>query len=414
MRGIWLRPMFFAATSLTTRSRIHLRGILLGVIATRLQLWSNAVEFFRLAREFGMADAQAHYQQAASTAAMAPRPAPDERYLLIKSWGAGFWSDVSHVLGGLVLAEITDRKPVVHWGPNSHFTDGTCGNAFTLFFEPVSALTIDDLSRLDHADFFPQKWRNGNLREEENSKWAGAGAQLDAIYFLNRPEKVAIADFYISLANFAPWIPPQHPLASLSIAELYRYAIQKYFRPRNDILNEAKAFFAEKIAGAPYIATHIRGSDKVKECTFTTDSETFLSYVTGETYKILDRANPGFRIFLMTDDERIVRRTVDRYGKRVVLTPSRRTDNDEGIHFRNTVGGRRLGIEVMIDVLVALQATAFIGLGGSNVAAMVALLRDWPPKQCLLIGPSILLRRSPMPYLDRSYRDLETPDMDVG
>ncbi|MGB8078567.1 MAG: hypothetical protein WCF09_11900, partial [Gallionella sp.] len=36
-----------------------------------------------------------------------------ERFLLIKAWGYGFWSDVSHVLGQLLLAEITGRTPVV-------------------------------------------------------------------------------------------------------------------------------------------------------------------------------------------------------------------------------------------------------------------------------------------------------------
>src|SRR5207302_10514245 len=123
------------------------------------------------------------------------------------------------VLGGLVLAEITGRRPVVHWGPNSLFTDGTQDNAFDLFFEPVSDLTIDDLTRFAPTDFFPRKWHAGNLRTEDNAKWTGAGAQLDAIYLINRPEKVVVADFYISLANVAPWLPRHHPLAAFSVSD---------------------------------------------------------------------------------------------------------------------------------------------------------------------------------------------------
>ncbi|MCR2600326.1 hypothetical protein NSP09_24715, partial [Salmonella enterica] len=57
------------------------------------------------------------------------------RYLVIKSWGFGFWSDVSQVLGSLLLAEITGRTPVTHWGRNSLFNDGSNRDSFALYFE---------------------------------------------------------------------------------------------------------------------------------------------------------------------------------------------------------------------------------------------------------------------------------------
>ena len=46
----------------------------------------------------------------------------EQRFLLIKAWGFGFWSDVLHVLGGLMLAELTRRQPVVFWGSNSLYS----------------------------------------------------------------------------------------------------------------------------------------------------------------------------------------------------------------------------------------------------------------------------------------------------
>lgn len=385
---------------------------LLGIIGTRLRLWPQALAYFRGAIDRGVAEAQSNFQSAQAEAAATTRAPARERFLLIKAWGAGFWSDVSHVLGGLVLAEVTGRTPVIHWGRNSCFTDGTSPNAFPLFFEPISNLTVEDLKPLVGADFFPRKWNASNLSEEDNAKWAGEGAQLDALYFLDRPETVLVADFYISIANFAPWIPPDHPLAGLSVADLYRHAIGKYFRPRQHIIDKARAFFEAHLTGAPYVAVHLRGSDKVGECTFTTDSEEFLSYITGEAFKLLDQIDRSCRLFLMTDDERIAQKTIDRYGTRIVLTPSQRTNGNRGVHFLDQADGVRLGIEVMIDVFIALQAPAFIGFGGSNVAAMVALLRDWPEKRCVLIGPSILLRRGQMPYLEETYRELERPDFD--
>lgn len=384
---------------------------LLGIVAIKLGLRDNALEFFGKARDYGLVEAQANLRHAADDAAAWQSPSrASDRFLLIKAWGAGFWSDVGHVLGGLILAEVTGRIPVVHWGRNSWFGDGTDRDAYRYFFEPPSSLSIGDLMQLEGADFFPRKWHARNLIEEDNAKWAGEGAMLDAIYFLNRPEQVVVADYYISVANFAPLLPPQHFLAQFSVSDLYRYAMQKYFRPQQHIIAEAKSFFEAKLSGIPFVATHIRGSDKFVESTFTTDIDVFLSYTTGETYKILDQIDPSYRIFLMTDDERIARMTRNRYGERVIMTESQRTATEQGIHFHRDVDHPRLGVEVMIDVLLALQAPAFVGLGGSNVAAMVELLRDWPPGRCVLIGPSILRRRAQMSYLDKRYASLERPD----
>ena len=43
------------------------------------------------------------------------------KYLLIKAWGFGFFSDVNHIIGQLLIAELTGRIPIVYWGKNSLF-----------------------------------------------------------------------------------------------------------------------------------------------------------------------------------------------------------------------------------------------------------------------------------------------------
>jgi protein O-GlcNAc transferase len=68
-------------------------------------------------------------------------PLAQPRYLLIKAWGYGFWSDIDHVYGALLLAEITGRVPVVKWGSNSLFRDADTDNAFESYFEPISAIS---------------------------------------------------------------------------------------------------------------------------------------------------------------------------------------------------------------------------------------------------------------------------------
>src|SRR5215469_16394010 len=88
---------------------------LLGIVGARLELWDKAIEYFRRASDLGWNEAKANLQKIYAAAAGRPNQ-HHGGILLIKAWGAGFWSDVSHVFGGLLLAEVTGRKPVVHWG----------------------------------------------------------------------------------------------------------------------------------------------------------------------------------------------------------------------------------------------------------------------------------------------------------
>ena len=70
-------------------------------------------------------------------------PARDpDRFLLIKAWGYGFFSDLDHVLGCLLLAEMTGRTPVTHWGTNSLFRIDSGTDAFRSYFSPLSPQTI--------------------------------------------------------------------------------------------------------------------------------------------------------------------------------------------------------------------------------------------------------------------------------
>jgi protein O-GlcNAc transferase len=81
----------------------------------------------------------------------------NEKFILIKAWGQGFWSDVSHVLAQLLVAELTGRTPVVHWGTNSLFGDGTSANAFEFYFETFSKVNVIGLQK-EEFDIWPPKW----------------------------------------------------------------------------------------------------------------------------------------------------------------------------------------------------------------------------------------------------------------
>lgn len=356
----------------------------LGIIAAMLGLSSHAHRYFRTALDSGYPGAQDNLHR---LSALPPQPEPSgDRYLLIKAWGFGFWSDVAHVLGALLLAEITARKPIVYWGSNSRFGDRTANDAFTRYFEPISEWTLDDARRAQ-GPFFPGKWNADNLAAENNAKWEGDGSRIPGLYFLNRHEPIAIADFYINLADLVPWIPPSHSLHGAIAEQAYRVIAAKYLKPQSHILAAAENFHARELAKRPSIAVHLRGSDKKAEMTD-------LDRLNWTYFGAISREDANARIFLMTDDSRWMGAFREKYGDRVVATNSRRTGTDMGIHYNASEDGIQLGMDVMTDVYIALRCGRFIGNGRSNVSAMVAVLKDWAAGDCNLLAPSQIYERS--------------------
>jgi hypothetical protein len=365
---------------------------LLGVIAAQLGLHGDATAYFEkaLACDPPFLPAKENLQKIGNAPPDTPRSrAPGGRqFVLIKAWGFGFWSDVSHVLGCLLLAEITGRVPVTHWGTNSLFTDGSGRDAFRLYFEPLSAFTLDAMPALDAASFFPSKWSAANLRAEDNAKWQGPGSRLGGLHFLNRPETVGVSDFYVGVIDLLSWIPAAHKLHGKSLDEVYYYLVATYLRPRDFVSSQVEEFYRRHVRGSPTIAVHVRGSDKKLEMANLDD-------LNKRYFEAIDREDPGWRILLLTDDARCVTVFQERYGDRVTLTDSTRTDNDLGIHYHSSADRVRLGAEVMRDTYLALRCEKFIGNGQSNVSAMAAVLKKWDPGTCVLLVPS---------QLHRSYR----------
>lgn len=310
------------------------------------------------------------------------------RYLLVKSWGSGFWSDVSSVLGALLLAEVTGRTPVVHWGSNSLFRDDSGRDAFGLYFSPVSRCTLDDLVQLGGADVFPPKWNQANLSREDLSRWVGAYSRLSPMYYVNRKETIVVCDFYVNVADVVPWIPVRHPMHGHSVPDVFRWLIQKYVVPRPHIVEQADAFCRAHLAGRPFVAIHLRGSDKIREF-----GE--LEAINESLIRQLDAIDPGWPIFVLTDDEHWLRALRERFGERVVATSCTRSGTTQGVHFAAEGNDRvRVGTEVMVDSLIALRAARFIGAGASNVSGFISLMKDWAAADCMMSSLPVILQRN--------------------
>jgi len=223
------------------------------------------------------------------------------------------------------------------------------------------------------------------LTEGEINKWNGPFSRVAGLYLLSRHEKVVVSDFYSSLVDLKPWIPPDHPLYALTVDELYRYLVRRYLRPRADILAEVDHFYDTRLGSPDFIAVHARGSDKVKELLD-------LDAVNRHYRETIDRllaAHDCRRIFLMTDDQRLLEYFADIYRGRITATECQRTGDATGIHYQTSSDKRRLGKEIMVDTYMAIKARAFVGNNLSNPSQMVRYLKDWPEGTVHLIGPNI-------------------------
>lgn len=325
------------------------------------------------------------------------RPEPGTNgYLVIKSWSAGFWSDVNHVLGQALLAEITGRTPVVEWGAGSLYRDEGVQNAWESFFEPLSPESAESL-RGRGLDYYPPKWNDANLLDAEVGKWDGPGSRL-GLELLPRTERIAVSDFNLRPFSLLPWIPTWHPLHGAHIEQVYRDISARYARPRPEIAAKADAFVREHFGTRAVLGVHIRATDKVVE-------DPRLHQINTQYTGLVDRhleRNPDARIFLLTDGSSVYDQFRERYGERLIATDSIRSDSQTGVHFQKHDTPSQIGLEVLLDVLIATKCDAFIGLGNSSVSTFVMHLKSWPEGSIQLLGGVVNHHtRNPYVYMTR-------------
>lgn len=315
---------------------------------------------------------------------------PSPRYLVIKAWGYGMWSEIAHIVGCCLLAEVTGRIPVVDWGRGSLFYGKDGADPFPAFFQPVSGAVLWD-ARAPGLTVYPPKWA-GRLAEDRLSQWEGDGSRLGAADFLGRAENVVVADFFIAPADVAAWLPPGHPLYGVSVETVFRSTYERYLHPSAGVGDRVSAVWERLGGGAgPMAAVHIRGTDK--DCRDSAGTPVWQRYS-----GLIDRLPADIRLLLLTDDDRHARAFQERYPSRTLLTGARRSGGAMPLHYDTTLDRVDVGREVIADVLLALRADAFIGIGPSNVSAAIAALRQWK-EACFLFGRSVLLDPNPSIYM---------------
>jgi hypothetical protein len=309
-----------------------------------------------------------------------PTLAPDShKYLLVRAWGYGFWSDVHHVIGQLFLAELTHRTPVVWWGENSLFRGAANANAFELYFQPRGLSSLP--TPLSEHSFYPYKWNHANVFGEAINLWEGEDSRMAAPYFFNRPEDIVVCDFYTTIESIRPWISVNSAYYELTDDEIYALLFDRYLAPAPQLVHKAHVFYEEKMSGRPWVAVHARGSDKVYE-------SPELNQTNSAYWGFVDRIielNPSIGVFLLTDSIDLHEAYKNRYGDRLVTTSALRSNTDVGIHLQGH-SGYELGAEVMIDVLLAIRCDYFVGNKESNVSLAISSIKRWPKNFSFLLG----------------------------
>jgi protein O-GlcNAc transferase len=320
---------------------------------------------------------------------------PHEQFHLIKSWGNGFTADVDHTLGHLLLAEMTGRTPVIHWGENSLFRDEGVENAWLEFFEPVTGISIRDLGRDEYA-FFPPKWNARNLHCEEMNKMDGPGSRTAGILFLNQSANVTVGDFFTGVIELLPWVRGPHPLAldgpinAPAIEAAYRYLVERYLKPRAEIIAKVDLFAYQNFRGGEFVAVHVRGSDKIAEASGLAGAHRMVF----EEVKSQLASRPGLSIFLMTDDVAVREQYMSSFPGRVITTDCVRTDSVTGVHYLAGGSRRKLGIEILTDVYLAARCERLVALGFTNVSNLILHLKQWPEGSTRLCGPIVHYRQN--------------------
>jgi len=371
----------YAQAAVATDASAFEAWLLLAGLALEARRPDRAQAWLQRALQLRPQDARAAelLQRSAREAPAAASPRP--RYLLVREWSAGFWSDVDHVLGMCLLAELSGRIPFVWWGEQSRFRAAGVANAWEHFFAPVSDAALGDLEG-PGLRIFPDKWRGRPLASRIPNRWSGDGSRLVGLQFLGRDEEVAVSDFHTGVNVLRAWLPADHPVAGKSVPETYRYLIAKYLRPRAEIVAEAGRFAQAHFGAAPVVGVHVRASDKVQEVSA-------LEALSAEYFPVVERwlaASPDAKLFLLTDDARVTTLYEKRYGARLVTTACTRTASTVPVHFMQHADPGRIGVAVMVDAYLAARCSQFIGLGYSNVSLFVSYLKRWPPGSCVLLG----------------------------
>ncbi|PXV96042.1 hypothetical protein C8E03_101675 [Lachnotalea glycerini] len=306
----------------------------------------------------------------------------DARFLLIKAWGWGFWADMDHLVGQLLVAELTNRIPVVSWGMNSLYSDTIIANAFELYYEPVSNYTLRDVARPEFT-FYPPMWNYVNIMIEDLDKITYTYRDIGTLMSSNA--NVVVSDVHFFARPIMEYIKKDHWTYGMTPLQIYRILIQKYLRLKPDILLKIEEFNNKYLKdNTPLLGVHVRGTDKIIEVAN-------LPYLNKRYHYEIKEYREQYdikKILVITDSQEILEEYQKLYGNLIISTDANRsTSNSEhdATQVDNYINRRNKGVEILTDTYLAAKCDYFIGNGYSNVSFSVNRIKNWPESHITLL-----------------------------
>ncbi len=348
----------------------------LGQMAVGLRRSEIAGHLFGRAAALRPEDAQIRAWLAAARSTAAARPAASaaapDKLSLITVCGGGFWDDVDHVLGQLLVADLSGRKPVVHWGRRSRFAEpaDADANAFEQFFEPVSDATLAGDCSSAQA-FFPAEWTRDSLHDDRPAPSTGPGPRLSHLHLLARDEDVVVGDFDARVVDLLPWIESRSHCHGLDLVATYRRLAARYLRLRAPLQGRVEAIEREQMVGRRWIAVHLPGDDKPASTRLFGP----LHAAAHERVSARLASDPEAGLLILTDSQAVADDVRARHGVPAIVRLSGRS------------APREAGESQAIDGFLAARCEAFVGSGASALSTVVRALKPWRADAFELIGP---------------------------
>jgi len=310
------------------------------------------------------------------------RPGPG--FFVCHANRSGFFSEFHNALGCLLAAELDGREPHVFWGETSLFSEGPRDNAFARLFVSHGMASSEVVEAAARSSVFPNEWAGGSVLGHDILGKARRTEGVSAQDLMFREPSVVVGASYTGVHVLRHLLPDDDCRRDWSTVQLQRALFAERLRPAADLADRAADFAARRFGGAPFLAVHVRGTDKQLE------QGDELSIVNAAIWEATARKlaeDPERRLFLLTDDVAVVGRFEQAYGSRVVTTGALRGSGVEGaVHLAKASPRRRIGEEILVDALIATRAHEFIGNRWSNVACGVRTLRSWESGTLHLFG----------------------------
>jgi hypothetical protein len=182
---------------------------------------------------------------------------PQNKFLLIKAISHSLWKNVHHLVELLLVAEITERIPVVYWGTNCLYNEVIYNNAFDLYFESISPYNIYDVIHAEYT-FYPPIWKYDNLTSDDPDK---NGLKYRNIGdFIGSNADVLVSDINIYITRIIPFIKKDHPVYGMTPLQIYRYLFNKYIKLKPDIKEEIQKYYNTNFKNTSHVlAVHMPG-----------------------------------------------------------------------------------------------------------------------------------------------------------